>query len=169
MTEGRALTRLVILDGQVWEAGSVPPPEVAERIRNPQAWQTLEDLVEQIQPENQPPWHRVEQPVAEPLPAVDGLRNLEPQNPGNASGRVAEAQPGVISGRPDPQPDTEPDPGPAVQADQTAAAVQEPPRSGRGSSEAAWRAYADQLGVDVSDLDERGDIIARLKADGHIQ
>lgn len=42
-----------------------------------------------------------------------------------------------------------------------------PPQSGKGSGEPNWRAYAEDLGVDVSDLEDRGDIIARLKDEGH--
>lgn len=38
-----------------------------------------------------------------------------------------------------------------------------PPQSGKGSGEDKWRAYADRKGVDVSDLQDRGDIIQRLR------
>jgi TPR repeat protein len=36
----------------------------------------------------------------------------------------------------------------------------EPPRTGRGSSTAAWRTYAERLGIDVPAGAKRGDIIA---------
>jgi hypothetical protein len=36
--EGRKLARTVHIGGQVWHAGEVPPPEVAEKITNPAAW-----------------------------------------------------------------------------------------------------------------------------------
>lgn len=38
-----------------------------------------------------------------------------------------------------------------------------PPRQGKGSGEEKWRAYAAEKGVDVTDLDGRDEIIARLK------
>lgn len=41
-----------------------------------------------------------------------------------------------------------------------------PPKSGKGSGEAAWRAYAAQHGVDVPAGTDRGDIIAALDAAG---
>lgn len=48
---------------------------------------------------------------------------------------------------------------------QTSAAM--PPKSGPGSSRAAWVAYAEALGVPTTDDDERGDVIARIQAAGH--
>lgn len=36
--ESRTLARTVHIDGQVWRAGDTPPPEVAEKITNPAAW-----------------------------------------------------------------------------------------------------------------------------------
>lgn len=41
---------------------------------------------------------------------------------------------------------------------------EEPPRSGQGATTDAWRAYADQLGVDVPDDAGRDDIIAAVDA-----
>ncbi|QIG58385.1 head-tail connector protein [Mycobacterium phage Cornie] len=41
-----------------------------------------------------------------------------------------------------------------------------PPRSGKGSGEGPWRAYAAQKGVDVSEADGREEIIALLQAAG---
>jgi hypothetical protein len=38
-----------------------------------------------------------------------------------------------------------------------------PPKAGKGSSEVAWREYAAAQGVDVSDVEGRDDIIARLE------
>jgi hypothetical protein len=45
----------------------------------------------------------------------------------------------------------------------------EPPRSGAGSGEAAWRAFAESRDVQVSDDDGRAEIIAACKAAGVIQ
>lgn len=42
-----------------------------------------------------------------------------------------------------------------------------PPQSGKGSGEPNWRAYAEDLGVDTSDLEGRDEIIARVKEEGH--
>ena len=42
-----------------------------------------------------------------------------------------------------------------------------PPKSGPGSSRAAWVAYAAALGVTTTDDDERGEVIARIEAAGH--
>ncbi|MCV7434819.1 hypothetical protein [Mycolicibacterium bacteremicum] len=41
-----------------------------------------------------------------------------------------------------------------------------PPRAGKGSGEAAWRAYAEEQGVDVSGAEGRDDIIDALDAAG---
>lgn len=41
-----------------------------------------------------------------------------------------------------------------------------PPQSGKGSGEDKWRAYAEQQGVDVSDVEGRDEIIDRLEAEG---
>jgi len=50
---------------------------------------------------------------------------------------------------------------PAVHAGEAPTA---PPRGGAGSGEAEWRAYADQIGVDVSDADSRDAVIAAVDA-----
>lgn len=39
-----------------------------------------------------------------------------------------------------------------------------PPRSGTGSGAAAWRAYAQLMGVDVADNAKQGEVIAALEA-----
>ena len=44
-----------------------------------------------------------------------------------------------------------------------------PPRSGRGSSEKAWREFADAAHVDVSDAESRDDVIAACEAAGVIE
>lgn len=40
----------------------------------------------------------------------------------------------------------------------------EPPRSGKGSGKAAWKAYAESLGVTVGEDDDRDTIIAAVDA-----
>ncbi len=47
-------------------------------------------------------------------------------------------------------------------SDADAGASGPPPKAGRGSGEEKWRAYAEEQGVDVTDLDGRDEIIARL-------
>lgn len=39
-----------------------------------------------------------------------------------------------------------------------------PPKGGAGSGVAEWRAYAESIGLDVSDDDSRDDIIAAVEA-----
>jgi hypothetical protein len=46
---------------------------------------------------------------------------------------------------------------------------EEPPRSGKGSGEAAWRAFAEANGVQVSENDGRDEIIAACQDAGVIQ
>jgi len=41
-----------------------------------------------------------------------------------------------------------------------------PPKAGKGSGEDKWRAYAAAQGVDVTDIEDRNDIIAALKDAG---
>lgn len=41
-----------------------------------------------------------------------------------------------------------------------------PPQSGKGSGEAKWREYAEEQGVDVSDVEGRDGIIAALEEAG---
>lgn len=45
---------------------------------------------------------------------------------------------------------------------EAADALTPPPRYGKGSSEEAWRDYAEALGVDVSGAASRGDVIAAV-------
>jgi hypothetical protein len=41
-----------------------------------------------------------------------------------------------------------------------------PPKAGKGSGEDKWRAYAEEQGVDVSDVEGRDEIIAVLEEEG---
>ncbi|WP_406337373.1 hypothetical protein [Streptomyces sp. NBC_00649] len=50
--------------------------------------------------------------------------------------------------------------------DQAPAASEAPPRSGRGSGIEAWRAFAEQHGVDVAEDATRDDVIAACEAAG---
>lgn len=83
----------VVVGADLYEAGTVPPPEVAKAITNPDAW------------EDSTP------------PAAEESDDAE-----------------------------------------------EPPRSGKGSGEDAWRAYAERLGINVPDDASRDDIIALVDA-----
>jgi hypothetical protein len=191
VTEGRALTRLVILDGEVWPAGSVPPAAVAKRIRNPQCWEPVEsDPPLPWGPEGVPAIGTAGTPVVPAAPA-SGIPNLEEKtgdsavvtaraglpigrDPAEASGQAfaGQQQDGdAVPAPPDGEQElhdrlaVEPEPDPAQQP----ALLSEPPRSGKGATTAAWRTYAQQFDVDVPAEADRGDIIALLKDDGHIQ
>lgn len=164
----RALTRLVILDGVVWNEGDVPPPEVAALIRNPKCWAPVEADANPWGPEGRRTPSvdvmNTGQPVIPSEPGTNGIPNLTEQLADTASSAVVPAAQGTVNGLPLP------DPEPVITDEGAAAPVlPEPPRSGRGATEAAWRAYAAQLGVDVASAADRGDIIARLKDDGRIQ
>lgn len=166
----RVLTRLVILDGVVWNEGDVPPPEVAALIRNPKCWAPAEAEANPWGPEGRStPAMDVmgtSKPVIPSEPGTNGIPNLEEQPADTASSAVVPADPGTVNGLPLP----DPEPVVTVPVEEPAAPVlSEPPRSGKGATEAAWRAYAAQLGVDVAADADRGDIIARLKDDGRIQ
>lgn len=160
----RALTRLVVLDGTVWNAGDVPPPEVAARIRNPQCWGPVEVDPNPWGPEGQrtPTVDVMDTgtPVVVSEPAANGIPNLTEQPADTASSTVVPAVPGTVNGLPLPSADAE---------EVAAPALPEPPRSGKGATEAAWRAYAGQFSVELPADADRGDIIARLRDDGHIQ
>lgn len=58
------------------------------------------------------------------------------------------------------------EPEPAVEAPEPGVEGGPPPRSGPGSGESEWRAYASQLGVDVTSAESRKDIIAAIEAAG---
>jgi hypothetical protein len=186
VTEVRALTRLVVLDGEVWEAGSVPPPEVAERIRNPQCWAPIESEPPlPWGPEGMPQISTATQPVIPAAPAENGIANLQEQAGGTEQSGVIAAQPGNVIGRDpaetvslpapagEPTATEEPPAAPVVDEQQPvekpAALLPEPPRSGKGSSEAVWRAYAEQFDADIPADADRAAIIAQLKDDGYIQ
>jgi hypothetical protein len=52
----------------------------------------------------------------------------------------------------------------AWQSDDAADQDGPPPKSGRGATDAAWRAYAESVGVDTEDDAKKADIIAALEA-----
>lgn len=193
MTEGRALTRLVILDGEVWPAGSVPPATVAERIRNPRCWEDVESEPElPWGPEGMPSVGTATSPVV-PADPASSIPNLD-EKAGDSA--VTAAQPGLPIAR-DPaeasgsafarkqQPDSagsaeEPTEEPelhdriAVEDDEPQQEpeqelMSEPRRSGPGSSESAWRQFAASRGVQVSDDDDRAAIIAACRDAGVVQ
>jgi hypothetical protein len=166
VSEGRELTRLVILDGVVWPAGSVPPAEVAKRIRNPKCWEPVE---------NDPPlpWG----PEGRPGPATTPVSQARPglpigRDPDEPSGQALAAQqdaPAAEGGPEDDKPGLDDQPDKPAPAEQQAPVLSEPPRSGKGATTAAWLAYARQFGIDVPAGADRGQIVALLEDDGHIQ
>ena len=182
----RELKSVVLIDGVVYGPGyeTKVPDDVAKRIRNPAAWGeevevdeghgvpgNHEQLAAGLLP------HSPVQPnqiaLAEPA-GPGGLNPLLPNSPDTGSSAVPAgvATPTGI-GQPTAPLDersAELPQQPAVEGDQRAdALLSEPPRSGKGATTAAWRAYAEQFGVQVDEDADRGDIIAQLKDDGHIQ
>lgn len=170
MSDGRELTRLVILDGQVWPAGSVPPAEVAARIKNPLCWQPVEDDPPlPWGPEGMPSVSTASSPVI-PADPANGIPNLDekagdsaviPANTGSVIGRAETDQPVTV-----PEPDPPHDPPPPNNYDDEVEApplFQEPPRSGKGATEVAWRQYAQGYGVEVPAGADRAEIIAACK------
>lgn len=171
----RQLTAVVYIDGVAYGPGyETPDDEVAARIKNPAAWsEERKDNAADTDGHGVPGDH--EQLAAGLLPHAplqpDQVTPSEPAGPGGLNPFLPPESDtkssAVPAGAPTPAgltPPTAPpgEPGGAV-------LLQEPPRSGKGATTAAWRAYAAQFGVQVDDTDERGDIIARLKDDGHIQ
>lgn len=143
----RALTRFVLLDGRAWAPGDVPPDEVAARIRNPLAWSDEAEPTGPVpEPVIVPTVGSAEVPQADLPPAVAG-------RPGDdtTSGSALPAGEPVERGGITPP-----------------AGLPEPPRSGKGSSEAAWRDYAGRHGVQIDDGADRGAIIAALQDAGVI-
>jgi hypothetical protein len=168
----RVLTRLVILDGVVWNEGDVPPPEVAALIRNPKCWAPVEADANPWGPEGRrtPSVNVMDtgMPVIPSEPGTNGIPNLTEQPADTISSTVVPAAAGTVNGL--PLPDPEPVVAESEPVEEMVAPVlPEPPRSGKGATEAAWRAYAAQLDVDVTAAADRGDIIARLRDDGRIQ
>ncbi len=153
MTQPRALTRLVILDGEVWEAGSVPPPAVAERIRNPKCWEPVEDDLS--------PW-------APPAPAPAVTEQAEPA--GQPGDDTTTADPGDLpsAGQPDTTRD-DPELHDRLEVGTPAPLPAEPPRSGRAASKEAWREFATSRGVEVPDGADRTAIITACRKAGVIQ
>jgi hypothetical protein len=151
----------VILDGEIFVAGDVPPEHVARRIRNPQCWTELAAPVDEGTPPVPGP------PAAPPLPTE--VVAADPAGPGGINPLEAPADDTTSSAV--PTADGVPAGGPTATNETGNAQGQplaEPPRSGKGSSEAAWRAFAAQYDVNTDGMD-RGDIIAALRDDGFIQ
>jgi hypothetical protein len=99
-------------------------------------------------------------PAAEPAPANSPDRAVPVQEPAPASppGRDGDEDDETPVEVNEPAPPANPEPLPAP-----------PPRAGRGSSEQAWRGYAELVGVTVPDGAGRDDIIAACEAAGVIE
>lgn len=181
MTAGRALTRLVILDGEVWEAGSVPPPEVAERIRNPLCWESIEgDYQLPWGPEGMPAVSTASQAVIPAAPAGGGLPNLQELAGGTEQSGVIPADQGNVIGRDPLEPLGQPNlageiEGDVVEQPELPPATTppppspEPPRSGKGATEAAWRRFAADRDIQVAENADRSQVIAACREAGVIQ
>jgi hypothetical protein len=166
----RELKTNVVVDGVVYGPGytTVVPDSVAQRIRNPLAWG--ED-VDSDEGHGVPGNH--EQLAAGLLPHAPLQPNQatpsEPAGPGGLNPFTAPADNTISSAV--PAADGVPAGG-AMGKNETGNApgqpLAEPARSGKGSGEAAWRAYAEQQGVNTDGM-QRDDIIAALRDDGVIQ
>lgn len=165
----RQLKGAVIVDGVVYGPGYTTdiPDHVANRITNPTAWGENVDSDEghgvpgdhdQLAAGMQP--HTPVQPnqVVPSEPAgPGGVNPFFPPESDTASSAVPTG--GDVAGSITGKEQTGNAPGQPLT---------EPPRSGKGSSEAAWRAYAEQQGVNVDGM-ERGEIIAALQDHDVIQ
>jgi hypothetical protein len=188
VTDGKALTRLVVLDGEIWEAGSVPPPAVAARIRNPKCWAPAEpEPGLSWGPEGMTQVGTASQAVIPAAPASNGIPNLQEQAGGTEQSGVIPADQGTVIGRDASEPisrvqpageaatdlmptDSEPEKNPEPEeGSESAALPAEPPRSGRGASESAWRAFAAGHGVEVAEEADRAAIIAACRKAGVIK
>lgn len=152
---GEALTGLkdgVWIDGAFYAKGTVPPNEVIGKVGAHM-------------------WAQGFPPIAEPAPltlgpvAVDVSPAPEPE--------VIEVDVdfppvGVIDqGGPESLSPTDLDAAPSGGGEQVEADAPKPPsQRGPGSSEAAWRAYAKEVGVHVDDAETRADVIATVEAAG---
>lgn len=168
MSGERELTRLVILDGVAWPAGSVPPAEVAARITNPLCWQAVEDEPGlPWGPEGTPKVSTASQPVIPAAPAT-GITNLDEKSGDSA---VPDASPGTVIARSDLEYPVGEYPLADDKGDQAQAGpeVLEPPRSGQGASTAAWQTFARQHEVEVASDATRSEIIAACQDAGVIQ
>jgi hypothetical protein len=182
----RELKTVVLVDGVVYGPGyeTEIPDHVAKRITNPVAWGEEVDSDEghgvpgdheQLASGLLP--HAPVQPnqiaLAEPA-GPGGVNPLLPSSPDTGSSAVpagVETPTGIRQPtEPLDERSAELPKQPAVAGDERAdALLPEPPRSGKGATTAAWRAYAEQFDVQVDEDADRGDIIAQLKDAGHIQ
>lgn len=181
----RELKNVVIVDGVVYGPGYETPDEnVAKRITNPAAWG---EPVDSDEGHGVPGDH--EQLAAGLLPHAPVQPNqitmAEPAGPGGINPLLpaseetgSSAVPAGVATPTGVRQPTEPldersqelPQQPAADGDQRPdGLLPEPPRSGKGATTGAWRAYAEQFDVEVDEDADRGDIIARLKNDGHIQ
>lgn len=159
----RELKAVVLVDGVVYGPGYAQPDDnVAKRITNPIAWGEDAHSDEGHGVPGDP-----EQQAAGLLPhAPVQLNQATPSEPAGDGG-VSPVEP--------PAADT---PSSAVPAGNgtpdgglvaTGEGLAEPARSGKGSTEAAWRAFAESKGVQVSEDADRNEIIAACKDAGAIK
>jgi hypothetical protein len=140
----RVLRTDVYVGGLCWPAGSVPPPGIADRITNQQAWTEVPDAESDT-----------EAPTPADPPAPPVVIEPVPEQPNDDAGDdLVIGEVVADDGSPsDPLP-----PG--------APSVQAPPRSGRGSGIEAWREFALLNDVDVRAGAERAEIIAACEDAG---
>jgi hypothetical protein len=184
----RELQTVVLVDGVAYGPGyETPSDQVAARIKNPAAWGedvdsdeghgvpgNHEQLAAGLLP------HAPVQPNQITMAEPAGPGGINPLLPSSTETGSSAVPAGVANPTGIRQPDAVPldeRPGGMPQGDQPPLGggeradgqLSEPPRSGKGATTAAWRAYAEQFGAEVDDDADRAAIIAQLKDSGHIK
>jgi hypothetical protein len=151
----RRLASDVYVGGVRWPAGSTPPPEVANAITNPKAWAGGRpvggriagpgpgDQVRAFVGRGHAAWH------PDATDAEDGGDGTDDGTESFGPGRQGFDHPGALK---------------IIDGDALPDGPSEPPRSGRGSSRAAWSFYADTIGATYPPDATREHIIAAVDA-----
>lgn len=159
---GEALTGLrasTYINGVLYEKGSIPPPEVIPLVGD-HMW------VDGFAPPDPPV-----APLINPDPGADGGSTPKTGNepgPEEASATGPSDKP-ENGGSPDPMAPGEP---PASESGEGSSGPDSedvpppPPHGGAGSSESAWREYAQAVGVHVDEASDRAGVIALIEAAG---
>lgn len=152
----RARKGHVLAGGRLWGPEEDMPAEVEKTITNPKAWADPDGPDRQLVPEG----------TADPVDLMlDGGRTDRSKSSGtqtvgdqppNTDGQGYDTTPPAGGGDPD--------------AGNPPPAAQPPPMDGPKGSTSEWVAYADRVGVDVSDLGakpKRSDVVDRIDKAGH--
>lgn len=191
----RVLATTIVLGGQVFEAGDIPPASIAARIRNPSCWKTL-TVDEPAPPVGGGAAEQaaagpslVHEPVATQLlqrevvirPPVTPADEDDPQGSATTSAGIDPVTPEEpleeveLVGDPDVEQTPVVDDAPELdededddQADTAPVAGPVPPRAGAGSGRPVWQAFASRNGVDHPADATRDEIIDACQQAGVI-